>query len=91
MVKMSQWPEAIETLFKHHFLSMSMAYPSGQPATIFWQFFEYVFLAHPKHFLTIFWVCIFDPSKTIVWVLFFPDIGNLPAQGDNGNIRVHLK
>jgi len=45
---MFQWPKAIETLFKHDFLSMSMAYPSGQPATIFW-------------------VCIFDPSKTISW------------------------
>jgi len=32
---LEKWPEAIETLFKHHFLNMSMAYPSGQPATIF--------------------------------------------------------
>jgi len=47
-------PEAIETLFKHYFLSMSMAYPSGQPATICLPFFEYVFLAHPNHFLIIF-------------------------------------
>jgi len=31
----SMTEEAIDTLFKHYFGKMSMAYPSGQPATIF--------------------------------------------------------
>ena len=44
----------IETLFKHYFLNMSMAYPSGQPKTIFRPFFEYVFLTHPKPFFEYF-------------------------------------
>ena len=57
-------------IFKHYYLNMYMADPSGQPAimffyhflslyfwpihNIFWHFFEYVFLTHPKPFLSIY-------------------------------------